>query len=149
MILNLLASLVLSFPTFVGPTPLRTPQTADSLELLRLEPVWNDAHIRGDTVALSNLWAEDLVVTVPEMRVMSKADLLRFWRSGRSVISRYETSDIRIRVYGEAAVVTGRLRRERNFNGRTLGDDWRFTKVYVRRGGRWQVVAYQASVSAP
>ena len=149
MLCHLLTSLVLAFPASAGAAPPLTPQAADSAELLRLESVWNEAHVRSDTVALSNLWAEDLVVTVPEMSPMSKADLLRFWRTGRSIITRYETSELRIRVYADAAVVTGRLRRERNFNGRMLGDDWRFTKVYVRRGGRWQVVAYQASVSAP
>ena len=149
MLCHLLTSLVLAFPASAGTAPLLTPQAADSAELMRLESVWNDAHVRSDTVALSSLWAEDLVVTVPEMSPMSKADLLRFWRTGRSIITTYETSELRIRVYADAAVVTGRLRRERNFNGRMLGDDWRFTKVYVRRGGRWQVVAYQASVSAP
>lgn len=127
------------------PPPL---QAADSVELARLEAVWNDAHVRGDTVALAGLWSDDLVLTVPEMPVMGKADVLRFWRSGRSRITAFDTSDLRVRVYGDAAVVTGRLRRERNFNGRLLADDWRFTKTYVRRQGRWVVVAYQASVAA-
>jgi len=149
MLCRFLTALVLGLATSAGAAPLPVPQSADSAELLRLESVWNNAHLRGDTVALSNLWAEDLVVTVPEMPVMTKADLLQFWRSGRSIITKYETSELRVRVYGDAAVVTGRLRRERNFNGRLLPDDWRFTKVYVRRGNRWQVVAYQASVTAP
>jgi ketosteroid isomerase-like protein len=149
MLYYLLSALVLAVPASGGAPHLPLPQSADSAELVRLESVWNDAHLRGDTVALSNLWAEELVVTVPEMPVMSKADLLRFWRSGRSAITRYETSELRVRVYADAAVVTGRLRRERNFNGRLVPDDWRFTKVYVRRGRRWQVVAYQASVAAP
>ena len=121
-------------------------QDRDSLELLRLEGVWNQAHVQGDTTTLAGLWAEDLVVTVPEMPVMSRADLLGFWRSGRSRITRYETTDLRVRVYANTAVVTGRLARERNFNGRVVTDDWRFMKVYVRRAGRWQVVAYQATV---
>ena len=122
-------------------------QDRDSLELLRLEGVWNQAHVQGDTTTLARLWVEDLVVTVPEMPVMSRADLLRFWRSGRSRITRYETTDLRVRVYANTAVVTGRLARERNFNGRVVTDDWRFMKVYVRRAGRWQVVAYQATVA--
>lgn len=149
MLCHLLAALVLAYPGSPGKAGLPVPQSADSVGLLRLESIWNDAHLRADTVALSNLWGDDLVVTVPEMPVMSKADLLRFWRSGRSIITRYETSELRVRVYADAAVVTGRLRRERSFNGRLLHDDWRFTKVYVRRGSRWQVVAYQASVTAP
>ena len=129
------------------PAPPRL-QGADSVELVRLESVWNDAHVRGDTAVLAGLWSDDLVLTVPEMPVMAKSDVLRFWRSGRSRITAYDTSDLRVRVYGDAAVVTGRLRRERTFNGQLLTDHWRFTKTYVRRQGGWVVVAYQASVAA-
>jgi ketosteroid isomerase-like protein len=123
------------------------PQASDLAELRRLEVVWNEAHMRGDTTALTVLWDDDLTVTVPEMPPMTKSDLLAFWRSGRSAITRYETSDLQIRVYENAGVVTGRLQRERNFNGQKVRDDWRFLKVYVRRGGQWRVVAYQASVA--
>jgi ketosteroid isomerase-like protein len=125
------------------------PRDADIAELSRLETVWNDAHVRGDADALGRLWADDLLVTVPDMPVMTKADVLGFARSGRSRFQRYETSDVSIRVYGDAAVVTGRVRRTRTFKDRPVEDDWRFTKVYVRQGGAWRVVAYHSSPSAP
>ena len=123
-------------------------QSADSVELVRLEAEWNRAHMQADTVALNRLWAPSLSVTVPEMPPMSKDDLIRFWRSGRSNITRYDTEELAIQLLREAAVVTGRLRRERNFNGQLVADDWRFTKVYSRRDGVWRVVAYHASVAA-
>lgn len=130
------------------PSP-RAGVKADTAEFVRLEQVWNDAHVHADTAALNRLWDDDLITTVPEMPVMGKADIMRFWRSGRSNIARYETSDLRVRVYEASAVVTGLLRRERNFNGQVVLDRWRFTKVYVKRGGAWRVVAYQASVAPP
>jgi ketosteroid isomerase-like protein len=123
------------------------PQAPDTTVFLELETTWNTAHIQGDTIALARLWADDMTITVPEMPMMTKAEVFRFWRSGRSTITRYETSDLRVRLYASTAIVTGRLIRERDFNGRQLVDDWQFTKVYVRRQHRWQVVAYQASPS--
>jgi len=60
---------------------------------------------------------------------------------------RYRTSDLRVRVYDNAAVVTGRLQRTRSMNGQEISDDWRFTKVYVRES-QWRVVAFHASESA-
>jgi hypothetical protein len=57
----------------------------------------------------------------------------------------YRTSDIRVRVYDNAAVVTGRLQRTRSMNGREISDDWRFTKTYVRETGQWHVVSFHAS----
>jgi hypothetical protein len=62
---------------------------------------------------------------------------------------RYETSETTMRVYDDAAIVTGRLRRSRVIAGATADDDWRFTKVYLRRAGRWQVVSFHASNTNP
>ncbi len=124
------------------------PDTPEVKELMRLESVWNEAHEKGDASALEKLWADDLEVTVPRMPVMAKPDVLGFARSGRMKFQRYLTSDLKVRVYGDAAVVSGRLRRTRTLNGKTVDDDWRFTKLYIRREGRWQVVAFHASEAA-
>ena len=67
---------------------------------------------------------------------------------GQEAEIKYDISDLRIRVFGDAAVVTGRLQRTRTLNGQAKEDDWRFTKVYIRRGGQWQVVAFHASEAA-
>ena len=121
---------------------------ADSRELERLEKVWNDAHERGDATALESLWADDLEVAVPKMPVMTKTEVLNFARSGRMKFLHYTTSDLKFRVYGDAAVVTGRLERTRVLNGQEMHDDWRFTKTYVRQNERWRVVAFHASETA-
>jgi len=123
-------------------------ENGNSQELERLEKVWNEAHEHGDAEALDALWANDMEIAVPRMPVMSKADALKFARSGRMKFLRYQTSDIHIRVYGDAAVVTGRLQRTRSMNGQEMSDDWRFTKTYVRQAGQWRVVAFHASEAA-
>jgi uncharacterized protein (TIGR02246 family) len=124
---------------------LATSDAATRAEILRLENVWNAAHRRGDADTLDKLWADDLVVTVPNMAVMTKADVLPIFRSGRMKFSRYETSGAEVRVFGDTAIVTGRLLRTREVGGRVVDDDWRFTKAYARQGGSWQVVAFQAT----
>lgn len=118
-------------------------------ELSRLEKVWNEAHVRGDADALDRLWADDLTVAVPNMPVMTKQNAMGIARSGRIKFQRYVTSDIRVRVYGDAAVVTGLVERTRNLNGRDIDDKWRFTKVYIKQTGKWQVVAWHASSIEP
>jgi len=123
-------------------------QAADTAALARLEREWNEAHLRGDADVLDRLWADDLEISVPAMTPMSKAEALAFARSGRMRFERYETSELKYRIYGESAVVTGRLRRTRTAGGRTVDDDWQFTKVYVRRQSVWRVVAFHASSAA-
>lgn len=148
--LALVTALVLSLP--VTAHAQRQQGRADSSraatareELLVLEQRWNDAHIYGDTASLFRLWADDIIVIVPDMRPFTKDDLKAFWRSGRSNITRHETSDVTVRGYDNTAVVEGRLRRQQSFSGRVETNEWRFTKIYVKRNGRWQVVSYHAS----
>ncbi len=125
------------------------PADANVTTLARLEAEWNTAHVRGDAAALEHLFADDLVVVVPGMRVMTKADAVGMFTSGRMKFDRYETSETKFRIYDTTAIVTGRLRRTRVIAGSTVEDDWRFTKVYLRRAGGWQVVSFHASNTAP
>jgi hypothetical protein len=120
-------------------------ESADSLEFSRLEKVWNEAHLNNDAEALEKLWADDLIITVTNMPVMTKSQALSFLRSGRMKFQRYETSDIHVRVYDNSAVVSGKLQRTRNVDDQKIEDNWQFTKMYVRQQGRWQVVAFHSS----
>ena len=120
----------------------------DKQELERLEKVWNEAHEQGDADVLQSLWADDLEVDVPKMPAMSKTEVMAFARSGRMKFLHYATSDINIRIYGDAAVVTGRLQRTRTLNGQELSENWRFTKVYTRNAQTWRVVSFHASEAA-
>ena len=151
-----LKSLFLSFfvglvaTLFVGTARSAAQPThdADVRELQRLETVWNEAHEHGDADALERLWSDDMEVAVPKMPVMTKADVLKFARSGRMKFLSYRTSDVHFRVYDNAAVVTGRLQRTRNMNSQEISDDWRFTKTYIRKAGRWRVVSFHACEAA-
>ena len=101
----------------------------------------------GDAEALDRLWATDLQVIVPKMPPMTKAQSLAVAKLGRMHFERYETSDIRVRVYEDAAVVTGRLLRTRTINKKQVEDDW-LVKVYALEAGNWRVVLFQASEAA-
>ena len=113
--------------------------------LERLETEWNVAHVRGDAAALDRIFSDDVVVIVPGMRVMTKADAVGMFTSGRMKFEKYDTSETIFRTLDDTAIVTGRLKRTRVINGATVDDDWRFTKVYVHRTGRWQVISFHAS----
>ena len=114
-------------------------------EVLALEEVWDEAHLHGDAGALEDLWASDLVVTVPRMPVLTRDDAVAMARSGRIRFDRYESSGIHARIYGDTAIVTGKLERVRRRDGQVEEDHWQFTKVYQRKQGKWRVVAFHAS----
>ena len=123
-------------------------ESAAVAELSRLEKIWNEAYEQADVDALKDLCADDLVVTMSDMQVLNKDQSLAILRSGRVKFQRYESSDLHIRVYDTAAVVTGLLHRTRLVQGKETKDEWRFTKVYISTAGKWQVVAWHASTVA-
>jgi hypothetical protein len=127
--------------------PVSAQQSDLDAEFIRLEGVWNMAHRTADADVLAALWADDLEVVVPQMPPMSKAEALGFARTGRMRFERYVTSGIKVRRYGDAVIVTGRLERTRTIAEKQTHDDWRFTKVYVLQNGNWRVVSFHASDS--
>ena len=114
-------------------------------ELIRLEDVWNQAHLKGDASALEPLWGDGLVVTVPGMPRMNRDTALAIARSGRIRFEKYATSSVEARVYGDTAVVTGKLERTRLKADQPQEEHWQFTKVYLRQDGRWRVIVFHAS----
>ncbi len=137
-----LALLVLGLLQAPGAAP---GQNDVQTTLQRLETEWNVAHVRGDAAAIDRILSDDVVIIGPAMRVMTKADAVGMFTSGRMKFDKYDTSETTFRILGETAIVTGRLKRTRVVNGPATDDDWRFTKVYVRRADRWQVISFHAS----
>jgi len=58
-----------------------------------------------------------------------------------------EIDDVRVRVFGDAAVVTGRTHGAGEVAGTPYDVVIRFTDVFVRRNGRWEAVASHASLT--
>ena len=121
------------------------PKGDAAKQLAALETAWNNAHLRSDAAALDRLWADDIVIFVPRMAPMGKAQALAMYTGGTpATFTCFETSDVRTSVTGDLAVVTGRLQRTRNFTGRVASEDWHFRKVYRRDASGWRVISYQA-----
>jgi ketosteroid isomerase-like protein len=57
----------------------------------------------------------------------------------------YTTSDVSIRVYGDTGVVTGIESTKGNLDGTDRSGRRRFTRIYVKKQGRWQIVNNQLS----
>ena len=66
--------------------------------------------------------------------------------SSPSFLDAHEFDEISLRIFGDAAIVTGRLTGERQDSGGTFHLQQRYTRVYVKRGNRWQAVATQVTV---
>ena len=114
-------------------------------ELIAIEDEWRTARIKGDVAFLERLYAQDLRITGANGSVIDRATDIAGFASGAIKPESIERSDMRISIYGDAAVVIGRDDLKGSYNGVVGGGAVRFTHVYVRREARWQLVASQGT----
>ncbi|MGA8869102.1 MAG: nuclear transport factor 2 family protein [Candidatus Sulfotelmatobacter sp.] len=116
-------------------------------EVVEMERLAKEASLHRDADFSRRTLAEDYVAITPLGQVTTKQDTVSARKSGQLRYQAIDVSDMVVRVYGDTAVVTARA----DVKGHQLGEDfsgpYRYTRVWVRRGGRWQAVSYQATVT--
>lgn len=120
---------------------------ADELEELRaIEQRLAEAWVKGDRDYINRLLADDWSVTDATGRVLTKNQVMQeAFDSNERQIESLAIDDVRVRTFGNCAVVTGTTRAKGRYKGTSMSVTLRFTDVFVRRAGKWQVVASQAT----
>ena len=144
--LSLGAALPLYAQGMPGAAPANPARDTSAQQAVRqAERDRRDAMLRGDAQALGGLLAEDYVGTGARGRVRTKAEVVAQYRSGAVKYESINDEDVKTRIYGSAALVTGRTRSKGKEEGKSFGGEHRFTRVWVERQGRWQLVAWHSS----
>lgn len=115
-------------------------------EVLRADTERNEALLRGDIEVLDRVWADDLTLTNSRGEVHGKAQRIADIRSGELTFQSYVNDDVKVRIYKATAVMTCRSTATYCDKGRDISHRTRVTRVYVKRKGRWRLVAQQATV---
>jgi len=71
--------------------------------------------------------------------------LIAFLKSGEFVVTSCVHHEMKVRVYGDAAVVTGRSTVKETYKGKDFVPYLRWTDTWVRSAGVWQCVAGHSS----
>ena len=103
------------------------------------------AMAQKDIATLNELIADDLVYTHSTARLDTKASLIGNMESGSTVYTSVVPSDVKAQDLGDSVVLTGSCRISVNAGGRPNSFGVRFTDVYAKRGGRWQMVTWQST----
>jgi hypothetical protein len=77
--------------------------------------------------------------------VRTKAEMVSAYDSGKLKYESVKFDEIKVHPYGETAVVTARSTAKGQDNGKDFSGQYRYTRVYVKRQGRWQLVATQST----
>jgi ketosteroid isomerase-like protein len=122
----------------------RTASAQDARATLRAaDSAWARSYATNDTVLARALFASDLVVTSGNGTLKDKEGEVADVRPYPGAKTNFfRTSDVAIRAYGNAGVVTGLAEWEFEQNGRTSSARRRYTAVYIRGGSLgWQMTA--------
>jgi ketosteroid isomerase-like protein len=101
------------------------------------------AVVKADVATLEGLTSDDYVLINANGQVSNKAETMSSIKTGKIKLTSNEVSDLKVRVYGDTAVVTGKSTAKGSINGIELKGPVMFTRVYVKKNGKWQSVAFQ------
>jgi len=150
--LVLTVAVLVAFSAALGQTQGKKPAVG-SVEsvLMQMERDWAQAYVKMDLTALDRIEAAELAFTDSQGAVTDKAQDLAETKSGVWKAQSVSADELKVRVFGNAAVVTGRdTLKGAQYKGKDISGQYRFTDVFVQRDGRWQAVASHSSkIAAP
>jgi ketosteroid isomerase-like protein len=110
---------------------------------------YGQAYQAGDPRLLDQVLADDYVFVALEGHALNKSEAIARWTDGARGAATFADTESHIRVYGDCAVVTGRQSESGSAGGKSYTVAYRFTVVWARPKGRWQVVSEHLSAVDP
>lgn len=120
-------------------------KSADEQALVAIEAKWDAASRNGDAEALGNIYADRFITTDPDGKVRTRDEVITRVKSGEIKYQSARADDLKVYLYGDTAVVSGRWTGKYVENGKPVDATERFTDSFVRQNGEWKCVASHAS----
>lgn len=147
--LSMLAFCALS----IAQTSVKTSGVGDTeRQLMQLERDWSDAYLRHDTTVVDRILADEYVGIDGRGIVTTKSDEIEEARGPKPgapaapfTVLGESVTDMKVRLYGNTAVVNGRVIEKIRSNDKESEIQYRRTTVWVKRDKRWQCVSFHGS----
>jgi ketosteroid isomerase-like protein len=133
-----------------APAPARSPER-DAAEVAALDTAYQAAVEQNDAAAMDRILADDFVLVLGTGSVHDKAELLAEARRKAITwdVQREIDGSQKVRVWGDTAVVTAKLRVKGTRDGKAFDRTLWFSDTYVRTASGWRYVFGQASIALP
>jgi len=130
-----------------------TPATASNApsvidEIRQLEHERYAAQARGNIDVLRSILADDLVLCHTNSRCEGKVEYLKGIESPSPSANDIRILDLQVRVLGDASIVNGQVALTRRSEGTSVETRIAYMDVYLKRDGRWQLVAVHTNLIA-
>jgi len=102
---------------------------------------------KNDPAVFQDFFADDVIYTRAVGVTITKSDIIKNIdvRAANEPQTTYEADDFTVHPYGETAVVNFRLIMHNIENGKPTTGYFRNTGTFLKRNGKWQAVAWQAT----
>jgi ketosteroid isomerase-like protein len=120
-------------------------------QVMQLERDWCTAALKKDSAFLGHVLADDYAGVGSRGKKETKPEALADLSDKASTVTACVDTDVKVRVYGDAAVATGLGTRSGTYKGVAFKDrKFLWTDTFIRKDGRWQCVASQGTpIAAP
>jgi len=121
-------------------------EKTEAATIRSLEMKWTESYKQRSIDILSSLLADDFSITVEDGNVYSKAGYISHTADSKVHVQVAEIADLKVRVHGGVAVVTGAYHEKGDSEGKPYEYHDRLTDVWIKSAGKWQVIASHYSV---
>jgi ketosteroid isomerase-like protein len=140
-----LAALVITTLAFAQ-APAKESKTQDDnvqQTLTQLERELGAAAVKADLATFDRIFAPEWMNTGPDGTLINKAQSDADFKSGAFKCTAFKIDGLKINVFGDTAIVFGLETEKSTYNGKDTSGQYRYTDVFVKRAGKWVVVATQ------
>ena len=124
--------------------PTHGAENAES-QVRAAEVALTEAFVVGDVTTFERLLADDFTHGSQSGRFRTKAEWMKGKEQGKSSYLQFKTEDLQVRVSGDTAVVSGVSVARWREGERVADGRYRFLRVWAKRDGKWQAVAFQST----
>ena len=114
--------------------------TTPDAEFAAIAAAWDRAMVSNDCEAIGRFMADDWIIVGADGGTTDKASFLEQVRSGRLMHDTMTTTDIRVRRYGDTAILLATGVSAGVFQGRRFHEHERQSNVFVRTNADWRCV---------
>jgi ketosteroid isomerase-like protein len=123
-------------------------ESADAAAIRVLETKWADSYKNRQVDVLSSLMSDDYVITMEDGSVYGKVGFISHTAAPSEKVDLVEFGDLKIRMHGDAAVVTGSYHEQGESAGKPYDYRDRMTDLWMKMDGKWKLLASHYSIPA-
>jgi ketosteroid isomerase-like protein len=120
-------------------------ESGEGNAVLQAERDLATAYLKSDADGIAQGVMEDYTLTNSMGKVTTRADDIAEAKKNDPKYEIFENYDIKVRVHGDTAVVTGKTHTKGVSGEKPFDFQFQFTDTFVKDGGRWRLLAGHVS----